>query len=91
MLVFLSPTRPALGWETLVVPAKAGTHAAAVIMGERYAALFSRLPVVMGPCVRVWSREISECFDWGEIVEAFEASSIVIIDETREEGIAVQV
>jgi hypothetical protein len=45
----------------------------------------------MGPCVRVWSREIGECFDWGEIVEAFEAGSIVVIDEAGEEGIAVWV
>jgi hypothetical protein len=43
----------------------------------------------MGPCFRVWSREISEYFERGEIVEAFEAGSVVVIDEALEESIAV--
>src|SRR5258705_10854582 len=45
----------------------------------------------MGPCVRVWSREIGECLEWGQIAEAFEARSIVIGDEAIEEGIPILV
>ena len=43
------------------------------------------------PCERVWSREIGECFERGEIVEAFEACSIVVVDEAIEEGVPVGV
>src|SRR4051812_48947699 len=46
-------------------------------------------PVVMGPCVRVWSREISERFERSDITEAFEAGPIVISHEAVEEGITV--
>src|SRR5258705_3123956 len=45
----------------------------------------------MGPCERVWSREIGECLEWGQIAEAFEARSIVIGDEAIEEGIPIVV
>ncbi len=40
---------------------------------------------------RVWSREISEGFERGEIVEAFETGTVVILDEAVEELIAIQV
>ena len=43
----------------------------------------------MGPRVRVWSREIGESLQRSEVVEAFEAGSIVIRDEALEEGVAV--
>ena len=43
----------------------------------------------MGPRVRVWSREISESFERSEIVEAFEAGTVVILDEAIEELIAI--
>src|SRR3954467_973161 len=43
----------------------------------------------MGPCVRVWSREISERFERSDITEAFEAGPIVVSDEAVEEGITV--
>ena len=43
----------------------------------------------MGPCVRVWSREIGKGLERGAIVEAFEPCSIVVSDEAIEEGIAV--
>src|SRR4051794_41981305 len=47
------------------------------------------MPGVMGPCVRVWSREISERFERSDITEAFEAGPIVISHEAVEEGITV--
>src|SRR5947208_13572338 len=43
----------------------------------------------MGPCVRVWSREIGERFKGSDITETFEAGPIVISDEAVEEGVTV--
>src|SRR5215469_16296604 len=43
----------------------------------------------MGPCERVWSRVISEGLNWSLVSEAFEASSIVVVDELGDEGVAI--
>jgi len=43
----------------------------------------------MGPCERVWSREISEGLEGSKIAEAFEAGAIVVSNETSEEGVAI--
>ena len=43
----------------------------------------------MGPCVRVWSRQIGKGLDWRLVAEAFEAGSIVVVDELAEEGVAL--
>ncbi|MGY3583569.1 hypothetical protein ACVIF9_002246 [Bradyrhizobium sp. USDA 4350] len=46
-------------------------------------------PVVMGPCFRVWSRVIGEGLHWGQVAEAFEASSVVVVDELGDEGVPI--
>jgi len=43
----------------------------------------------MGPCVRVWSREIGKSFERSEVAEAFEAGPIVVSHEAIEEGVAI--
>src|SRR5262245_38462223 len=43
----------------------------------------------MGPCFRVRSRQIGKGLDWCLVAEAFEAGSIVIVDELVEEGVAI--
>src|SRR3981189_2529518 len=43
----------------------------------------------MGPCERVWSREISKSLERCEVAEAFEACAIVVSDKTVEEGVAI--
>jgi hypothetical protein len=43
----------------------------------------------MGPCFRVWSREIGEGLKRSEVAEAFETGPIVVSNETVEEGIAI--
>jgi hypothetical protein len=45
----------------------------------------------MGPCVRVRSRGIGQCQDRRLVAEAFEAGSIVVVDELAEEGVAIGV
>ena len=43
----------------------------------------------MGPCFRVWSREIGESFQRSEVAEAFESGPIVVGNEAVEEGVAI--
>jgi len=43
----------------------------------------------MGPCFRVWSRGIGKGLDRRLVAEAFEAGSIVVVDELAEEGIPI--
>ena len=43
----------------------------------------------MGPCFRVWSREIGKGLERSEVSEAFETGAIVVSHETVEEGIAI--
>jgi len=43
----------------------------------------------MGPCVRVWSREIGERFQRSEVVEAFQSCPIVVGDKAVEEGVTI--
>ena len=43
----------------------------------------------MGPCFRVWSREIGEGFEGSEVAEAFEAGAVVVGNEAGEEGVAI--
>src|ERR1700753_4117937 len=45
----------------------------------------------MGPCVRVRSREIGQGLHGSLVAEAFEAGSIVVVDELGDEGIAIGV
>ena len=45
----------------------------------------------MGPRVRVRSRLIGKGVDWGLVAEAFEASSIVVVHELGDEGVAIGV
>jgi len=45
--------------------------------------------VVMGPCFRVWSREIGQGLKRSDVAEAFEPGSIVVRHETVEEDVAI--
>src|SRR2546430_14700360 len=47
--------------------------------------------LLMGPRLRVGFRRIGQSLDRSEISETFEASSIVVVDEAVEEGIAIGV
>ena len=46
-------------------------------------------PKASRPCVRVWSREIGEGLERSEVAETFKAGSIVVSDQTVEEGVAI--
>src|SRR2546429_8571096 len=45
----------------------------------------------MGPCTRVRSRGIGKGLDRRLVAEAFQAGSIVVVDELAEEGVAIGV
>src|SRR6267378_2872341 len=43
----------------------------------------------VGPCFRVWSREIGKGFQGSEVAEAFESGPIVVGNKAVEEGVAI--
>nr|WP_194461722.1 hypothetical protein [Bradyrhizobium sp. CCBAU 53421] len=43
------------------------------------------------PCESVWSRLIGKGLDWRLVAEAFEAGSVVVVDELAEEGVPIGV